>query len=120
MNMPLIPGSKLKRPALLTLALFLHIWSLGVLPVSARTSSATETTAANRPSTPEASWLVGVWKGLHTSCGRVLRLDGEVVAVLGVVPMDTAVGRPVRLQGRYIAESPCEELRPVFLVTVQP
>lgn len=115
------PHSKLKRSAFMSLALLLQISVIAVAPALAETSdSATELLAANRKPLPEASWLVGVWKGLSGSCGQVVRFDGEVVAVLGAMPTEKDYGRPVRLQGRYTADSPCKESGNIFLVTAYP
>lgn len=100
--------------------LFLGVAPLAVGPLSARASDAVP--AVRVAATPAAAevWLEGVWDGRGVSCGRVRRLDGEPVAVLGVLPAQSSAGRQVRLQGRYVTNSPCRETREVFLVMAHP
>lgn len=71
--------------------------------------------------TPAPVWLVGVWDGWGVVCARVLRDDGEPVSVVGIPRASVGQrGTPVRLQGHYVAQSPCQETRQTFVLTVQP
>ncbi len=101
-------------------ALSLGLLFLAVGPSRVQADAAGHAGGLTDTVTREPVWLVGVWDGRGVSCRRVRRFDGEPVAVLGVLPAQPSAGRPVRLQGHYVTNSPCQETRRVFLVTVQP